>query len=389
VTAVRVVLVTGKGGTGKTTVAAATAVRAADLGNRTLLVSSDAAHSLSDILGRPVGARPTPVTEVLTAEELDAQWLLDESWSTIRGYLQELLEWAGADEVRAGELAVVPGLEELLALRAIAGHLDGPWDAVVVDCAPTAETVRLLALPETIRTYMERVLPTHRRLARSVAPVLRRRASLPPTPAGVLDAVLRLADDVHALHETIADPRTTEIRLVTTPESMVIAETRRLRAYLELFGYAVGSLVVNRVAPVGTTDPWLEKVRRAQEPHRHELSRSFPDLRSIEAPVRPSEITGLDELHSFAREIYGAVDPLSRRSCPTSTADAVSTAHTMRIRLPGVTRDEVQLARSGTSMLVTVGSFRRSLDLPQHLRGRAATAARIVDGHLEVEFEPA
>jgi arsenite-transporting ATPase len=151
----------------------------------------------------------------------------------------------------------------------------------------------------------------------------------------------------------------------------------------------VGSLVVNRVAPAGTTDPWLEEVQRAQEPRRQELSRSFPDLSSIEAPVRPSEITGLGELQSFAQEIYGAADPLSLRSTRTPTADAVSTTDTMRIRLPGVTRDEVQLARSGTSMLVTVGSFRRSLDVPHHLRGRAATAARIVDGHLEVEFGPA
>jgi arsenite-transporting ATPase len=390
VSGVRVVLVTGKGGTGKTTVAAATAVRAADLGNRTLLVSSDAAHSLSDVLDQPIGPEPTAVTGSLSAEELDAQWLFDESWSTIRRYLQDLLEWAGAESIQAGELAVVPGLEELLALRAIARHVHEGWDAVVVDCAPTAETVRLLALPATIRHYMERILPAHRRLARSVAPLLRRRASMPPTPVGVLDATLQLADDVQTLHDAIADPLTTEIRLVTTPESMVVAETRRLRAYLGLFGYVVGSLIVNRVArPAMTTDPWLDEVHRAQRPQLEALHRSFSDLHPVEAPMRPSEITGLVELDTFGREIYGTGDPLARPSSPVGSPHTSSTAHTMKIRLPGLVREDVQLARSGATMLVTVGSFRRSLALPRHLEDRAATSARVVDGHLEVEFGPA
>jgi arsenite/tail-anchored protein-transporting ATPase len=389
VTAVRVVLVTGKGGTGKTTVAAATAVRAAAVGNRTLLVSSDAAHSLSDVLDQAIGPEPTPVAGLLSAQELDAQWLFDESWSTIREYLQQLLEWAGAEAMQAGELAVVPGLEELLALRAIARHLNETWDTVIVDCAPTAETVRLLALPATIRHYMERILPAHRRLARTVAPILRRRASMPPTPAGVLDALLLLADEVQTLHEMVADPETTEIRLVTTPESMVVAETRRLRAYLGLFGYVVGSLVVNRVAPPAATDPWLDAVHRAQQPQLEELHRSFVDLRPVEAPMRPSEITGVGELDTFGREIYGACDPLTRSSSPVAHPDTSSTAHTMKIRLPGVVREEVQLARSGATMLVTVGSFRRSLSVPLHLQGRAAASARIVDGHLEVVFAPA
>jgi arsenite/tail-anchored protein-transporting ATPase len=385
----RVLFVTGKGGTGKTTVAAATALRLDDLGARTLVVSTDAAHSLSDALGCPVGPDPTPVTATLHAQEVDSQQVFDRSWSTVRTYLQELLEWAGAESVRAEELAVVPGLDELLALRTIADNVADGWDAVIVDCAPTAETVRLLTLPSTLRTYLDRVLPAHRRLARTVAPVLRRTTSLPPAPSGVLDAVLDLADELGRLHDTLADPGRASIRLVTTPESMVVAETRRVWSYLGLFGYTVDSLVVNRVVPDDARDDWLRRLRDAQRPHLDEIGWTFPGLGQALAPIRPGEVTGIEELRAFGAEIYGAHDPLKWPARPpiSPTAEAPpAPAHVLTMPLPGVIGDEVQLARSGTVMLITVGPFRRSLPLPTHLQGRRATGARVANGQLEVEF---
>ena len=387
----RVLLVTGKGGTGKTTVAASTALRVADLGARTLVVSTDAAHSLSDALGHQVGADPTPVTAMLSAQEIDSQRLVDRSWSTVRAYLEELLKWAGADSVRAEELAVVPGLDELLALRTIAQHVADGWDAVIVDCAPTAETVRLLALPTTLRMYVDRVLPAHRRLARSIAPLVRRASSMPPAPAGVLDAVLELADELGRLHDSLADPTITSVRLVTTPESMVVAETRRVWSYLALFGYRVASLIVNRVAPEQAPDPWLRRLRRSQEPHLVDIGRLFGDLAQGQATIRAGEVTGVEELRSFGREIYGLNDPLEwpLTSEPQTFEGLGSASQLLRVPLPGVTGGEVQLARSGAVMLVTVGPYRRSLSLPPHLHGRAATGARIADGHLEVEFAEA
>ena len=386
----KVLFVTGKGGTGKTTLAASTALRIADRGARTLVVSTDAAHSLGDALAQAVGPDPTPVTATLSAQEVDSQQVFDRSWSKVRTYLQELLEWAGAESVRAEELAVVPGLDELLALRTIADNVADGWDAVVVDCAPTAETVRLLALPSTLRTYLDRVLPAHRRLARKVAPVLRRTASLPPAPTGVLDAVLELTDELSHLHDTLADPARASIRLVTTPESMVVAETRRVWSYLGLFGYAVDSLIVNRVVPDGAGDPWLDRLRAAQAPHLDEIDRVFPDLGRATAPIHPGEITGLEDLRGFGSDLYGDHDPLVWPAAPTSPAAERPAAapNVLTLPLPGVTSDEVELARSGTVMLVTVGPFRRSLPLPRHLRDRRATGARVADGQLEVEFAP-
>jgi arsenite/tail-anchored protein-transporting ATPase len=306
----RVLLVTGKGGTGKTTVAASTALGAADRGARTLVVSTDAAHSLGDALGRRLGPEPTPVTPTLSAQEIDTQRLFDRSWSTIRAYLQELLEWAGAERLRAEELAVVPGLDELLALRTIAHHVADGWDTVVVDCAPTAETVHLLALPSTLRSYVDRLLPAHRRLARSIAPILRRAKSMPPAPRGVLDAVLALADDLYAFHETLANPLVTSIRLVTTPESMVVSETRRVWSYLTLFGYTVDSLIVNRVVADGATDPWLRRMRQAQAPHLEGIDRLFDGLDRWEAPIHAAELTGVEQLREFGLEVYGSNDPV-------------------------------------------------------------------------------
>jgi arsenite/tail-anchored protein-transporting ATPase len=315
--------------------------------------------------------------------------LLDRSWSTVRTYLQDLLEWAGADRVRAEELAVVPGLDELLALRTIAKHAAGAWDVVIVDCAPTAETVRLLALPSTLRTYLDRVLPAHRRLARSVAPVLRRATSLPPAPAGVLDTVLELTDELARLHDTLADPAVASIRLVTTPESMVVAETRRVWSYLGLFGFNVDSLVVNRVVPDGTTDPWLGRLHSAQQPHLTRIDRIFDVLGRARAPIRPGEVTGIAELRSFGAEIYGAHDPLGWPA-PAPVSDTrvggELAGHILTLALPGADGGEVRLTRSGAVMFITVGPYRRSLPLPPHLRGRVATDARVANGRLEVEF---
>jgi arsenite-transporting ATPase len=260
---------------------------------------------------------------------------------------------------------------------------------VVVDCAPTAETVRLLALPSTFRDYIDKLLPTHRRLARSLAPVLRRARSMPPSPDGVLDAVLDLADELYAFHELLTDPEIASFRLVTTPESMVVSETSRVWSYLALFGYGVDSVVVNRVVPEGPTDPWLDQVRGAQQPHLAEIEHRFDGLHRWHAPIRAAEVTGVDRLREFGRDVYGDLDPLAapgtapiRVEEPSSNPESLILA----LPLPGVTQEDVQLARSGEVVLITVGPHRRSLTLPPHLRHRVATGARITDGQLEVEF---
>ncbi len=253
---VRVVMFTGKGGVGKSTVAAGTAVLGAAAGLRTLVLSTDAAHSLSDAYGVPVGPEPTRVAERLHVQQVDAQLRFEQSWADIQRYLLSVLDVAGVDPVAAEELTVIPGAEEVLALLELRLHvLSGRWDLVVVDCAPTAETLRLLALPEALGWYMQRVLPLERRVVKALKPVLSRAAGVPMPGDDVFDAIERLHAELDEVHDLLTGPGAS-VRLVLTPEAVVLAEARRSYTSLSLFGYRVDGVVANRIFPSAGADDW-------------------------------------------------------------------------------------------------------------------------------------
>ena len=252
----RILLFTGKGGVGKSTVAAGTAALAAQAGHRTLVLSTDAAHSLADAFGAPVGPEPTEVAERLFVQQVDAQLRFEQSWAEIQGYLLSVLDVAGVDPVAAEELTVIPGAEEVLALLELRLHaLSGEWDVIVVDCAPTAETLRLLALPEALGWYMQRVFPVERRVVKALKPVLTRAAGVPMPEDSVFDAVERLHAELDEVRELLTGPGAS-VRLVLTPETVVLAEARRSYTTLSLFGYRVDGVVANRVFPAEGADDW-------------------------------------------------------------------------------------------------------------------------------------
>jgi arsenite-transporting ATPase len=261
----RTILFTGKGGVGTTTVAAATALRCADEGHRTLVISTDPAHSLADAFEHELGNEVQAVAPRLWGHQLDAQQRMEESWGEIRSYLLELFDVAGVEGIAAEELAVVPGLDELFALADIRQFSDsGDYDVLVVDCAPTAETIRLLSLPDVLEWYMERVFPLGRRLTRVVAPVLNRVSPLPVADDDVFGAAHRLYRRLEGVKEVLTDARRSSIRLVVNPERMVVAEARRTHTYLSLFGYPVDAVVANRVLSApdpadGPAGAWLDR----------------------------------------------------------------------------------------------------------------------------------
>ena len=385
----RVLLFTGKGGVGKTTASAATAALAASRGRKTLVLSTDPAHSLADALGVPLGATPTEVDTGLYAMQVDAQSAFERTWRDIQGYLLGVLERAGVDALQAEELTVLPGAEEVLALLALRDQVDsGLWDLVVVDCAPTGETLRLLALPEALSWYVEKVFPAQRRALRAVRPLLSR-VSGPAVPAdGVFDAVERL-------HRQLLDVRrlltadSTSVRLVFTPESVVVAEARRTLTSLALYGYRVDALLANRVFPASDT-AFLAGWVTAQAEHLDAVRRDAGALPVLVSPYRGTEPVGLPELTALGQELYGDADPAADVGDADEllSVERTTDGFVLSLALPLARLQDVDLARSGDELVVTVAGHRRVLALPSALRRCLVAGAVLRDGRLLVRFEP-
>src|SRR5438045_3569255 len=264
----RILLFTGKGGVGKTTVAAATAVRAAAAGQRTLIMSTDPAHSLADSFDIPLGPKTRSIGENLWAEQIDAQERLEANWRDIQEFVIAFLNWAGVDAIEAEELSVIPGLDEIFSLTDVKRHVDsGRFDFLVIDCAPTAETLRLLSLPEVMNWYIERIFPVERRVVKTIRPLLSRITSMPIAEDRVFGAVERLHRNLDAVRRILNDETRSSVRLVVNPEKLVISEARRTYTYLSLFGYRVDAVICNRIIPDDVCDPYFCKWHAIQVEH--------------------------------------------------------------------------------------------------------------------------
>jgi arsenite-transporting ATPase len=387
---VRILLFTGKGGVGKSTVAAGTAALAAAEGRRTLVLSTDAAHSLADAFGcatGTIGSEPTEVADLLFVQQVDAQLRFEQSWADIQRYLLSVLDVAGVDPVAAEELTVIPGAEEVLALLELRLHArSGAWDVIVVDCAPTAETLRLLALPEALGWYIHRVLPVERRVVKALRPVLSRAAGVPMPGDSVFDAVERLHVELDEVRALLSGPDAS-VRLVLTPENVVLAEARRSYTTLSLFGYRVDGVVANRVFPADDADDWRAGWVLAQDEVLDRVDQSFAGLPVWRSEYRPREPVGVEALTELARELYGESDPLAttKGKAPFRISRNEAGA-VLRLSLPLVSRADVDLARNGDDLVVTVGSYRRLITLPSGLARFRIAGARVEQGELQVRF---
>lgn len=384
----RVLLFTGKGGVGKTTTAAATALACADLGLRTVVLSTDPAHSLGDALDAPLGPEVHEIAPHLYGQQLDAQDRMEGSWNEIRHYLGDVFRWAGIAALEAEELSVVPGLDEVFALADIKEHAaDEQWDVVVVDCAPTAETVRLLSLPDVLARYMERVFPVGRRVNRVVAPVLQRVTSLPVADDNVFAAVQRFYDRLDGVREVLTDGRRSSVRLVVNPERIVIAEARRTHTYLSLFGYQVDAVVANRVIPKTVEDPFMARWRDRHAEHLATIDEAFAPLPVLTVAWQPDEPVGLEALRAVAEALYEGEDPTARMAEGSPLrARPDGDGYVLEVDLPFTGKDDLDLGRRHDELLVRVGPYRRAITLPDTLAHREVTAARLEAGLLEVSF---
>ena len=384
----RVLLFTGKGGVGKTTIAAATAVRAAKAGQRTLIMSTDPAHSLADSFDLELGPQSRQIAPNLWAEQIDAQERLEANWREIQEYMVSLMNWAGVDAIQAEELSVLPGLDEIFSLIDVKRYVDaGQHDLLVVDCAPTAETLRLLSLPEIMNWYIERIFPVERRVVKTIRPMLSKITSLPIAEDRVFGAVERLHRNLDAVRRILNDERTSSVRLVVNPEKMVIAEARRTYTYLSLFGYRVDSVIVNRIIPDDVTDPYFGKWKEIQAEHLETVHESFQPVPILTARLFDREMVGLELLERMGDEVYGERDvtevlhvdePIRVRKRGAS--------YLLSMRLPFADRESLDVHRKGDELYIRVGPYKRNIILPQTLQRLTVQEARFEADRLEVRF---
>ena len=386
----RVVVYTGKGGVGKTSVAAATALLCAERGLRTLVVSTDVAHSLGDAFDRKVTNVPTRLGRGLWAQETDAYEAIRASWGAIQEYFANVFKWRGLDDVRAEEMTLIPGLDEIASLLQIVDHVDGGrYDIVVVDAAPTGETVRLLSFPEAARWWLERILPIQRRAARLARPMLRRVTTM-PVPE---DRFFRSGEDLFRkldrMNQLLSDTEMTSLRIVLNLEKMVIAEALRSFTYFHLFGYVTDLVVCNRVLP-DDAGPYFAAWHDAQRRYLPQVQESFAPVPVREVPFMPHEVVGIETLRELGVALFGKDDPAAfyYRGRPYRV-ERENGGFALSLELPFASRGDLDIRRSRDELVVQVGSWRRNLILPRILVDIPTRDAQLRDGVLRVYFASA
>ncbi len=384
----RIMLYTGKGGVGKTTLSAATAARCAELGYRTIVFSTDLAHSLGDSLDVRLGPEPMQVAPNLWAQESDIYYNLTRYWDTVQRWIHALFAWRGVDDLVAEELAILPGMDELANLLWIETHRkSGNYDVIIVDCAPTGETLRLLSFPEVARWWVEKVLPVHRRIATVMRPVMRTWIGMPLPDDKVYDAVQDLFGQLEGMHDNLVDPDTTTVRLVLNPEKMVIKEAQRTYTYLSLFGYPCDLVVCNRLLPDAVQDAYFAEWRESQARYHQQIEESFSPLPIVDVPLLGKEIVGLDALRELATLVYGDQDPTAIRYRErVQSTEQVDGEYLLKLRLPFTEKGDIQLLTSGDELVVHVGQQKRNVILPRALVGLATTGARFEGDTLTIRF---
>ena len=386
----RTILYTGKGGVGKTSVAAATARRCAAAGLRTLVVSTDPAHSLADALGVPLGSAPTPVSQHLDGQQVQAQEELERNWAAVQDWLGEMLVERGVDRISADELTVPPGMDELFSLLALKRHhAEGRYDVVIVDCAPTGETLRLLSFPDVARWWIEKVFPQQGRILNAARPFARTILDVELPGERVLDEVATLVNNLVAMNELLRDRDHVSLRLVMNPDRMVVDEARRTFTYLNLYGFLTDAVVVNRVFPP-EVDGYFGAWRERQQAQLRDIEPAFAPVPVLQAPFFADEVVGPERLDELGAALFGDAEPHAiLHDRIAHELDVGRDEATLRLDLPFVDKGDIALRKIGQELIVRVDGHKRTLVLPPALAGHRPAGATLRDGALEVTFTDA
>lgn len=388
----RVILMTGKGGVGKTSVAAATGLRCAELGYKTLVLSTDPAHSLADSFDMELSHEPSLVRPNLWGAELDALMELEGNWGAVKRYITQVLQARGLDGVQAEELAILPGMDEIFGLVRMKRHYDEKeYDVLIIDSAPTGTALRLLSLPEVGGWYMRRFYKPFQGMSAAlrpiVEPIFRPIAGFSLPDKEVMDAPYEFYEQIEALEKVLTDNSQTSVRLVTNPERMVIKESLRAHAYLSLYNVATDLVVANRIIPDTVTDPFFRHWKENQQQYRQEIHENFRPLPVKEVPLYSEEMCGLAALERLKETLYASEDP-TQVYYKESTIKIIQkdSCYSLELYLPGIPKEQIQLNKTGDELNVRIGNHRRNLVLPQALAALQPAGAKIEDDYLKIKF---
>ncbi len=386
----RIMLYTGKGGVGKTSIAAATALACAQRGLRTVVLSTDAAHSLADSFDRALGPEPVQIGGNLWAQEIDVYHQIDRYYSTIQNYLGQVLAWRGLDEVISQEMTAFPGMEELASLLVVEQHHDsGQYDVIIIDAAPTGETLKFLSFPDVASWWLEKVFPLQRKAVGLLGPVVQPILNV-PLPSDEVFADIKMGlERLQHLHEILADPKKATIRLVVNPEKMVIKEAQRTYTYLGLYGYVTDLVVCNRVYPDLVRDTYFSGWKDIQQKYLAIIEETFAPLPIRRVPLFDQEVVGMEMLTRLADVLFGDDDPSAiMYTGKTQTISKDGDLYILSVPLPLASKESIDLTRLGDELIVRIGNQRRNLILPHVLLDREVASARLADGELRVAFAP-
>ncbi|MFN8491685.1 MAG: ArsA family ATPase [Caldilineaceae bacterium] len=392
----RILLYTGKGGVGKTSMSGATALRCAELGYRTAVLSTDPAHSLGDSFEKRIGSELTELAPNLWGQEIDLLTQMDQYWGRVQSYLNALFSWQGMDSLVAEETAVLPGMEELASLMQITALADsGRYDVIVIDAAPTGSTLQLLSFPDMARWYLEKIFPFQRKTIQIARPVVKRFSDIPIPDEDVFDSIEELVGYLERMSELLSNPLVSSMRVVLNPEKMVVKEAQRAYTYLNLYGYSVDAVVCNRVFPQHLSDSYFDTWKQAQTENLQLVEECFHPLPILKVPFFAQEVTGKAMLYHMAETVFGANPVRGGTGDPTQKfyvgkpQDVFKKGdhYVLSIPLPLVARDEVNLHRSVfDELIVRIGNWKRNISLPLGLSKLDINGARYEDDRLNIYF---
>jgi arsenite-transporting ATPase len=392
---VRIIFFAGKGGVGKTSVAAATGIKAAEMGKKTLIMSLDAAHSLIDIfdLGRNLldqnRGKPVKVRENLWLQELDIQEEIQKNWGSIHKYLSLLLNTTGLNEILAEELAILPGMEEVSLLLYINQYVQRKkFEVIILDCAPTGESLRFISIPTTLEWYMRKVFKMERTLAKIARPIAKRIYNVPLPGDDYFETLEKLFERLKGVDQILTDPQCTTVRLVTNPEKIVLKETQRAYMYFCLYRMHIDAIVMNRIFPEGVRDDYFSEWKKNQETYRKKAEEYFSPLPILSVPLFREEVLGYEQLKRMAEEVYAGKNPLDHfYSGELYRLEKKDGAYRLLLKLPFASKEDIVLNTFAEELSIRLGGYKRLIPLPRPVAGARSVRAKMDGDTLQITFE--